>query len=1535
MGSLEPRHSLRRKPSTSAAREFTDRVPYLQAFTDALADEGRTQAKVLNFHGLGGIGKTSLRHEIERRLRALTESGSETAAPLWTSLNFETPAYRQPEEALFALRTQMLRAHGIQFPTFDIAYAVYRQKVTQDSPLERQGIPLFEESTIVAEIMGLAACLPLASLVPTIAVAVKKSSRAIQDWWVRRGCDDLNGIEFREPTEILEWLPAYWAEDLAEHLARVKRRGVILLDTYEVLFHAFRGGAGVADPDEWVRDLILNLGPNVLWAVFGQERLQWGEDEPAWGEIIESHVVGGLAESDVRHFLTKAGVADHDIQSAIIAGSEGVPYYIDLQVDQYYQIVGEGGIPQADDFAGTPSKVFKRFMKYLDKEEREALRVLAPLRRWDALLFESLMARFNTGYPATAVSDLCRFSFVSDDDGQGWRMHGLMKSALLENTDSDLVRRVHAFAEEYYRESAFSEPESGGDRVALLIEAAHHGILSGGTGVLEWLEPTCRDFDGLPTGTRDILALLDVVFSDLEKAVGLADVRAGDIAVYYAMGMKEVGRLDEADALVLRLLEIRRAEPVDPLALARAEHARGRVLYNLSRPEPAEEHIATAMALFLEHGADEFLSLANVHNDYACVMGQLGKPEQQLEYFERAAEYGRRLDLEGGPHYETANGLANLAGAYRDAARYEDATRLLDEAFACMEQLGERRAQCATRLWQSRGHLASAQEDWESAYLAYRTAVEESGLPALSTPDLVYIESQIARMLVKLGRSDEAREVVASLIPRVIDQETHRHREIHDAIQALMPLLHTLEMHDESETLLSESVRLQEQAGDAATRRGTATLMKLAELRERQGRIDEAESLYRQVLVVRKAELGTPHKMLTGPLYRLGLLCLNAKRIDEAETNFAECLEVERATYAGPHDDWAITALELAKVQVRLGKHEAALESFTLAADTWGQLGERKVTAAARARVGLASSLLAVGRRDEARAMLETALEPLADASPDAYVARAWWEAAVLAEKLEDLELALGYLRNTLAAERVVYGADSTEIADTHERLGTIFEKLGHTQEARLEQERALEIRQTALKGDDASRADALRDLAKLRQEQGLWGAAEQLLSEALDLHRAAEGDVSMAVARDQLLRGRIFDRQDRFRDAVDAYRESVAIREALGQTGNMPYVLHDLGDALLSMGHADEAREVLERALEGKRELLGDEDPQTLITRRQYLAALYLAGGEQEARSVIAELADATEELVTLGAYLRSVEPQAAIPVLVDALEALDADGCAEGDPRVVSCLDYLGGALTLAGLTAAAADVFMRLIDETDGVEGEPEESERTANALIQAARAKSRLGDSDTAVEMVTRALDIRVACLGPSHPSVASACTQLGMVLRDSMRLRDAVDVINRGIRTLEESLVPDKPKLANAYWELGRTYKHASRREQAEEAFAKVLALEEEVYGGASDEVRMTLVELARTSQRSGDHAQAIAYARRVHDIADIHGFTNARLLSVKQFMVECLFEGAEYHECIAVVDQALALANEDCDADDIHALRRFRERSVTALGDDA
>jgi len=647
---IGPKHTLGGS-SPKATRQFTDREGFIETFENALADLDPEAHHVVAYYGMGGIGKSRLRKELQSML-------DERDAPVaWATLNFETVKHRTVGEALYWMRSELRRKEGIRFLSFDLAYAVYWQKTHPQAAMKDEEVPFLSEGSLITELVSVTEDLPFVQIVAKLPGLIQKTSTSVQGWWRRRGQEALREIRDMEPAEIADWLPAFWARDLRDHIENADQRVVLFIDTYEALWEGRRTESRFFTADDWVREWVAHL-PEVLWVIAGRERLRWGELDDDWNDVLDQHLVGELADADARRFLESCGIRDAAIQDTIITGGEGVPFFLDLAVDTYEKIEQtEDRHPEPADFAGTPREVLDRFLHYLSTEERETLKVLAVARQWDRELFAALIERFQTGYPATALAQLCRFSFVQETDTpDSWALHALMRESLQEHQSDALREEVHQFLFDRYadRPKGLDPKRLRDAHQVALREAFYHGqhVLDP-SDFQDWFAEAREPF-WEAAQWRSLIPLQERLVDLIEQYSGLESPRVARALYGLARLYRGQGRYEEAEPLFQRALAIREA-----------------VL--------GEDHPVVATTL----------------NNLAGLYQDQGHDEEAEPLHQRALAI-REAAL-GEDHPDVATTLNDLAGLYYAQGRYEEAEPLFQRALAIMEAaLGEGHPNTAT-----------------------------------------------------------------------------------------------------------------------------------------------------------------------------------------------------------------------------------------------------------------------------------------------------------------------------------------------------------------------------------------------------------------------------------------------------------------------------------------------------------------------------------------------------------------------------------------------------------------------------------------------------------------------------------------------------------------------------------------------------------------------------------------------------------------------------------------------------------------------
>ncbi len=384
--------------------------------------------------------------------------------------------------------------------------------------------------------------------------------------------------------------------------------------------------------------------------------------------------------------------------------------------------------------------------------------------------------------------------------------------------------------------------------------------------------------------------------------------------------------------------------------------------------------------------------------------------------------------------------------------------------------------------------------------------------------------------------------------------------------------------------------------------------------------------------------------------------------------------------------------------------------------------------------------------------------------------------------------------------------------------IGRVYYSLGAYEPSVAMLEDALRLREEAFGADAPEVAEARNDLAETLIRQAQYERAEALLQSAFDINRR-NSDVSPAIAKNQFNLAEVYLATGDLADAETYARDSIGLLETLGSDYRLElaeaksllartlqirgdldsteallleaidlvessegtdhplvaYYLQNLGVLQRSKGDLDVAAATLQRAVESTRRILGD--------KHDLLAAILVDQG-------MLQLVD--------GEHARAER------VVREAL-AISEENHGSLHPRVGYQKTILGMALH-DGQKYGAAELELRealaIYSEALGPE-----SQYTASVLTELGAVLGSAGRPDDALELLSRAFDIRVRDYPSDHELVAKTRAELANAYLELGRLAEAEAMLLESIRVLQNS--PGR-RLQRANAALRRYYELADR-----------------------------------------------------------------------------------------------------------------------------
>jgi tetratricopeptide (TPR) repeat protein len=273
---------------------------------------------------------------------------------------------------------------------------------------------------------------------------------------------------------------------------------------------------------------------------------------------------------------------------------------------------------------------------------------------------------------------------------------------------------------------------------------------------------------------------------------------------------------------------------------------------------------------------------------------------------------------------------------------------------------------------------------------------------------------------------------------------------------------------------------------------------------------------------------------------------------------------------------------------------------------------------------------------------------------------------------------------------------------------------------------------------------------------------------------------------------------------AIDKqFQDQPVVDAALRQT---------LGDRYDDLGLYDAAKPLLERALETRRRVLGDEHPDTLKSLSQMGALLNHQGKRNEAMPYYREALDTSRRVL------------------------------GEDHPGTLAALSHLGSLLIDMGKKDEAAVYFREALDRVHQSRGEDDPA--TLSAMTDMGTLLQKQGKPGEAETYFREVLEKRRRAQGPDHPETIGSLNILGNVLTEQGKGNEAAECFREVLEKRRRLLGEVHPSTLVAMNDLGDTYSRLGKYPEAEALMREALTTKRRLLGADHPSTLITLSNLA-------------------------------------------------------------------------------------------
>ena len=475
------------KKRTTAEKKFTDRTEPQKTYRQLLenARENMDEFFVLVYYGIGGVGKSSL-------IRKLAQYTKEQEIN-YIIYDFDEGTNRR--NVILRLKN-MLKNQGFSFPLLETAEYLHAKKsgtsTEQMAEEKKEGLDNPYVDLLVSAVDMVVPGVSMAASIMQCAADKfldKEKSRRFFDRFCEKyfsGKEDslkkqIRGMKELEASALLERFADYFCTDLSNAMEDRETPLVIFLDTYEMLVNTYNSSGWSVSADAWLRDKIVANIPGILWVIGGRERLGWDKFDPDW-EGVEQHLLGDLSFEDASEFLGYAGVEEKEYHEYIYKISGGIPVFLDICVDLYWQYKNSDREISKEVFLGSPEMLIERYLRYMDKDEKQIAQMLAYLASWtdeEAIQVGSMVI---PNFDEEDYREFIGHTIIrKDDDGMRYFMHSSVQRVIEKSISHSFRHKAAVQRMQYLLKEAASQKtsmwfmERNRDLIGSICEAGSDG----------------------------------------------------------------------------------------------------------------------------------------------------------------------------------------------------------------------------------------------------------------------------------------------------------------------------------------------------------------------------------------------------------------------------------------------------------------------------------------------------------------------------------------------------------------------------------------------------------------------------------------------------------------------------------------------------------------------------------------------------------------------------------------------------------------------------------------------------------------------------------------------------------------------------------------------------------------------------------------------------------------------------------------------------------------------------------------------------
>ncbi len=386
-----------------AIKIFTDRIEPMLKIKDEteILINNESFKKMVNFYGIGGIGKTRFMNEFRNLLEDY-----EIVEKAMVSLDSYEINY--PVKVLVNLRKQLKQ---FDFVKFDYALTQYYSKIHMPTSkiidelttIKSQFVDVYKE-------LGDNALETFVPYYSSLKKLFKNGKKLIKLNNYRKYEEVFQEYEQMTTMDLFMNLPRIFSETLNQ----INKPLVFLLDDYDSYLRKVKEKSISVNAESWLYDIYKQTN-RILFVIASRDKITNFESYDITLQEIESIHLSNLTKKDIRSYLVTVPINNENIINTIIESSKGVPLYLDLFVNHY--IYNQTDFTDDCEFKAPRLKgLITRYLSYLSDAEKEMVLYLSAFNRIDETFIRYIRHEKNVQISDINLKELLDCTLFIDED---------------------------------------------------------------------------------------------------------------------------------------------------------------------------------------------------------------------------------------------------------------------------------------------------------------------------------------------------------------------------------------------------------------------------------------------------------------------------------------------------------------------------------------------------------------------------------------------------------------------------------------------------------------------------------------------------------------------------------------------------------------------------------------------------------------------------------------------------------------------------------------------------------------------------------------------------------------------------------------------------------------------------------------------------------------------------------------------------------------------------------------------------------------